>query len=197
MANGWGGRRPGAGRKPGSKTKKTAIIAQQARDAGISPLEVMLNTMRRLWQLHLDGGDLGLAVQACAIAREAAPFCHPRFCGIAYQELGSDRKPEDAAPPGVTVNVHFVRATTAEESPRPEASPEVRRPIALEHEPVLGFEHEPVPGREAAARLERLETDVRRPKVESASISPVGRPVQRCWDENGFSGRPVGRRSVL
>ena len=50
MANGWGGRRPGAGRKPGSTTKKTAMIAQQARDAGISPLEVMLSTMRRLWQ---------------------------------------------------------------------------------------------------------------------------------------------------
>jgi hypothetical protein len=108
MANSWGGRRPGAGRKPGSTTKKTAIIAQQARDAGISPLEVMLSTMRRLWQLHLDSGDLGLAVQASAVAREAAPFCHPRYCGIAYQELGSDGKPGDAAPRGVTLHVHFV-----------------------------------------------------------------------------------------
>jgi hypothetical protein len=151
----------------------------------------MLNTMRRLWQLHLDSGDLGLAVQASAIAREAAPFCHPRFCGIAYQELGSDRKPADAAPPPVTVNVHFVRATTPEESPRPEVRPEVRRPI----EKVI--EHEPVPVRgEAAALVERLE-DARHPKAESASVSATPRPVQRCWDEAGFSGRPFGRIGVL
>ena len=173
MANSWGGRRPGAGRKPGSKTKKTAIIAQQARDAGITPLEVMLNTMRRLWQLHLDSGDLGLAVQACAVAREAAPFCHPRFCGIAYQESGPDGKPKaDAPAPSVTFNVRFVSATTPKELPPAEALPDVRRPIAqssvIEHEPV------PVSG-------------------EAAAVSLVRRPVQRCWDENGFSGRPFGR----
>jgi hypothetical protein len=178
MANSWGGSRPGAGRKPGSKTKKTAIIAQQARDAGISPLEVMLSTMRRLWQLHLDSGDLGLAVQASAIAREAAPFCHPRFCGIAYQELEPDRKPEDAAPPRVTMHVHFVSATTPkEEVPPPDVSPDVPKPIeqsrVIEHD-------EPVPMR-----------------AEAAAVSLVPRPVQRCWDENGFSGRPFGRRSVL
>jgi len=178
MANSWGGRRLGAGRKPGSKTKKTAIIAQQARDAGISPLEVMLNTMRQLWQLHLDRRDLGLAVQACAIAREAAPFCHPRFCGIAYQELGPDGKPKaDAAAPSVTVNVRFVSATTPKELPPPEALPDGRRPIqqsrVIEHEPV------PVPMR-----------------GEAAAVSPVRRPVQRCWDENGLSGRPFGRIAI-
>jgi hypothetical protein len=61
----------------------------------------------------------------------------------------------------------------------------------------IAFEHEPVPGREAPARLEQSETDVRRLKGESASVSPVRRPVQRCWDESGFSGRPLGRSSAL
>jgi hypothetical protein len=113
------------------------------------------------------------AVQACAIAREAAPFCHPRFCGIAYQELGPDGKPKaDAPAPGVTINVRFVSAATPEESPPPEALPDVRRPI--EQERVI--EPEPL-----------------RPLGETAAVSLVQRPVQRCWDENGFSGRPFGR----
>jgi hypothetical protein len=138
----------------------------------------MLNTMRRLWQLHLDSGDLGLAAQACAIAREAAPFCHPRFCGVAYQELGSDGKPKADAPgPSVTLNVQFVSAATQKELPPPETSPDVPRPIeqsrAIEHD-------EPVPVR-----------------ADAAAVSLVRRPVQRCWDENGFSGRPFGRSSAL
>jgi hypothetical protein len=85
----------------------------------------------------------------------------------------------------LVINVQFVKAETAciqSETTEP-------RPIALEHEPV--------PDREGAARLERSETDVRRPKVESAAVSPVGRPVLRCCDESGFSGRPFGRSSVL
>jgi hypothetical protein len=95
-------------------------------------------------------------------------------------------------PPSV-ITIQFVKAETA---CIPSEITE-RSPIAFEHEPVLALEHELVPEPEAVARLVRLETDVRRPKVESASVSSVGRPVQRCWDENGFSGRPVGRRSVL
>jgi hypothetical protein len=93
----------------------------------------------------------------------------------------------------VVINVQFVKAETA--CIQPEITE--RRPIAFEHEPVLALEHEPVPDREVAARLERVETDVRRPKAESAPMSPERRPVQRCWDENGFSGRPFGRGSVL
>ena len=41
-----GGKREGAGRKPGSKTKKTAEIALKAAEEGITPLEYMLNVMR-------------------------------------------------------------------------------------------------------------------------------------------------------
>jgi hypothetical protein len=80
------------------------------------------------------------------------------------------------------INVQFVKA----ESACIQSGTTEPRPIALEHESV--------PGREAAAPLERLET---RPKVESASVSPVPWPVQRCWDENGFSGRPFGRIAAL
>lgn len=41
-----GGARPGAGRKPGSKTTKTKLLAAAAAAAGITPIEVMLGNMR-------------------------------------------------------------------------------------------------------------------------------------------------------
>jgi hypothetical protein len=84
----------------------------------------------------------------------------------------------------LVLNVQFVKAETA----CIQSGTTEQRPIALEHEPV--------PGREAAARLERV-PDARRPKVESASVSPARPAVQRCWDENGFSGRPFGWSSAL
>jgi hypothetical protein len=92
----------------------------------------------------------------------------------------------------LVLNVQFVKAETA----CFQSGTAERSPIAFEHEPVLALEHEPAPDREAAERLERLETDVTRPKVESAAVSPEPRLAQRCWDEAGFSGRPFGRSSV-
>jgi hypothetical protein len=47
--NNRGGRRPGAGRPAGSKNQRSAEIARAAADSGITPIEVMLGTMRELW----------------------------------------------------------------------------------------------------------------------------------------------------
>jgi hypothetical protein len=75
-----GGRRAGAGRTLGAATKKTRAIADQAAaDGNITPLEVMLHTMRTA----LLEGDLHLAV---SIARDAAPYCHPRLSAITVKE---------------------------------------------------------------------------------------------------------------
>jgi hypothetical protein len=84
MANGHGGRRAGAGRKPGSANRKTRELADQAAIEGITPLEVKLQTMRMLWARAHEGSvpDLDLAKQACAIAAQAAPYCHPRLAAI-------------------------------------------------------------------------------------------------------------------
>jgi len=46
-----GGKRPGAGRPIGSKNQRTAEIARAAAESGITPIEVMLGTMRELWAL--------------------------------------------------------------------------------------------------------------------------------------------------
>lgn len=49
-----GGKRPGAGRKPGSLTKRTREIAEKASALGKTPLEVMLDNMRHFQQVALD-----------------------------------------------------------------------------------------------------------------------------------------------
>ena len=70
-----GGKRPNAGRKPGGANKKTREIADKATQDGITPLEVMLNHMRELWQA-------GNKAEAATIAKDAAPYMHPRLANI-------------------------------------------------------------------------------------------------------------------
>jgi hypothetical protein len=79
-----GGKREGAGRKLGSPTKRRREIIDEAAKDGITPLEVQLRTMRALWDEANKGGslDFELAVQACAIAKDAAPYLHPRLANI-------------------------------------------------------------------------------------------------------------------
>lgn len=80
-----GGRRNGAGRPPGSASAKTREIANRAAEEGITPLEVMLETMRARW----DSGDREGASQ---IAKDAAPYMHPRLTAVdatVQGELGS------------------------------------------------------------------------------------------------------------
>jgi hypothetical protein len=82
-----GGARPGAGRKPGHqtvKTKERLQLAKKALEQGISPLEVMLNTMRELF-------DNGQKVEACKIAADAAPYCHSKLATI--ELTGDEEKP--------------------------------------------------------------------------------------------------------
>ena len=81
-----GGARPGAGRKPGEceKTKRRKALADAAAQAGITPLELMLEAMRRSWA----AGDVDKAHQ---FARDAAPYLHPRL--TATQVSGKDGGP--------------------------------------------------------------------------------------------------------
>lgn len=72
-----GGRRPGSGRKRGNSNVKTREIADRAIAEGITPLEVMLNTMRKFY-------DEGEFLQASTIAKDAAPYIHPRLQTIEH-----------------------------------------------------------------------------------------------------------------
>ncbi len=82
-----GGKRPGAGRKKGSatkKTRKTTKLAQQAAGDGPLPLEVLLKVMR-----HFDAKKQ--FAKAAAIAAQAAPYLHPRLSAV--QHGGKDGGP--------------------------------------------------------------------------------------------------------
>lgn len=92
-----GGARPGAGRKPGSINKKTREIAEKAAQEGITPLEVMLGTMRVFWEKAEAGaveasgvegeggkvyGPLDFRMMAADVAQKAAPYVHPKLSNI-------------------------------------------------------------------------------------------------------------------
>jgi hypothetical protein len=60
-----GGKREGAGRKPGSLTARTREVAEKALAEGKAPLEVMLDNMRHFQQVALDAEAVlaGLTVE--------------------------------------------------------------------------------------------------------------------------------------
>lgn len=75
-----GGARPGAGRRKGTENKRT-VAAREAADAiiaaGLTPLEVMLTAMRNKYEA---GDETG----AANIAKDAAPYVHPKLAQIEH-----------------------------------------------------------------------------------------------------------------
>jgi hypothetical protein len=85
--NNRGGKRRGAGRPLGSKNQRSAEIARAAAEEGITPIEVMLGTMRELWAQ----GTPEAKREAAEIAKDAAPYIHPRLASI--DKTISENKP--------------------------------------------------------------------------------------------------------
>lgn len=84
-----GGKRPNSGRKKGTvseATKRRKEIAEEAAAAGITPLELSLRLMRELWAQATDQAgkiiNMGKAMQAHIVAKDAAPFIHPKLATI-------------------------------------------------------------------------------------------------------------------
>lgn len=68
-----GGKRPGAGRKPGVPNKRTAETQEAVEKSGLTPLEYMLSVMR----------DVGQDEQRrLAAANMAAPYVHAKLSSI-------------------------------------------------------------------------------------------------------------------
>jgi hypothetical protein len=63
------------GRQKGDLNKRNREIAEKAIKEGITPLEVMLKAMR----MSADEGDWK---GAAAIAKDAAPYMHPRLASV-------------------------------------------------------------------------------------------------------------------
>jgi hypothetical protein len=100
-----GGKRLGAGRKPGSLTKRTREIAEGAAAAGEQPLEFMLRLMR----------DPGVDPDRRAnMAIAAAPYIHPRLSATSLKAEGDSSITVEirrfAAPEGgVTADPSYAR----------------------------------------------------------------------------------------
>lgn len=68
-----GGKRQGAGRKPGSVTKKTREAAEKAAAAGLTPLDYMLSLLRD------EGQEQEKRMWA---AEKAAPYVHAKLSAV-------------------------------------------------------------------------------------------------------------------
>lgn len=104
---GQGGARPGAGRPKGSKNDLTLKIAREAAVEGISPLQMMIKSMR---EFDARADELATLILAAVEAREleaaeklmgrwfacrreagemaskAAPFVHPRLAALVTRD---------------------------------------------------------------------------------------------------------------
>lgn len=77
------------GRKPGSANQKTRVIADAAFEAGITPLEVMLQIMQQAMAIK----EYDKALDA---ASKAAPYMHPRLTSVeAKVEVGMTEMSDD------------------------------------------------------------------------------------------------------
>lgn len=69
-----GGRRPGAGRKPGSVTKRSREIAEAFHnDNGLTPLAYMVGVLRQTEVFDQE---------RFAAAKEAAPYIHAKLAAV-------------------------------------------------------------------------------------------------------------------
>ena len=81
---GRGGARKNAGRKTGSATKKTREIADRAMADGITPLEYMLQVMRRESAHEDPRVEIAREAMRFEAAKAAAPYIHPKLASIEH-----------------------------------------------------------------------------------------------------------------
>ena len=76
-----GGKREGAGRKPGSLNRRSKEAAEQAKREGITPLDYMLKIMRD------ESSDLD---RRDDMAKACAPYIHPRLQSTTVKGTGDE-----------------------------------------------------------------------------------------------------------
>jgi len=79
-----GGRRDGAGRKPGVANQRTAELVAAVEASGITPLDYMLQVLRD------DGNDRATRLDA---AKAAAPYVHAKLANVTAEVSGKDGGP--------------------------------------------------------------------------------------------------------
>lgn len=90
MAEGHGGNRPNAGRKPQSETVKK--VDPKVINAGILPLEMRLRVARKLWAEATDADgeikDIDKAKAAADFAESAMQYTSPRLQSTVFSGPG-------------------------------------------------------------------------------------------------------------
>ena len=76
-----GGKRPGAGRKKGSRNKASVARESAIVASGLTPLDYMLAIMRDVT------ADRALR---CDMAKAASPYCHPRLAAVEHTKGNHD-----------------------------------------------------------------------------------------------------------
>lgn len=84
QSKGRGGARKGAGRKAGSATRRTREIADKSASEGITPLEYMLEVMRRPSDHDDERVMMAREAMRFEAAKAAAPYIHPRLAAIEH-----------------------------------------------------------------------------------------------------------------
>jgi hypothetical protein len=80
-----GGKRAGAGRKVGTQTKRTRAIAEAVGATGVTPLEVLVNSMRIAWERSEQAGHEGEHfAMAVTCAEKAAPYMHAKYAAVQH-----------------------------------------------------------------------------------------------------------------
>lgn len=85
-----------AGKPKGTLAKKTVELREKAKKWGVDPIDVMLQTMKELIE-EARKPRRPIAVRfdylerACAIAKDAAPYIHPKLASVELS--GNDEQP--------------------------------------------------------------------------------------------------------
>lgn len=85
-----GGKREGAGRKKGVPNKRSAEVAAKVESTGITPLDFMLEVMRRPYPEDATTADkLTLDAMRFEAAKAAAPYVHSKLATVNMQGSGA------------------------------------------------------------------------------------------------------------
>lgn len=74
---------------PEKAMQKRPIIAEKALADGVTPLEVMLGTMRAMWirggRARKNDDKESYQAKAAALAKDVAPYVHPRLTAVDHK----------------------------------------------------------------------------------------------------------------
>lgn len=140
-----GGKRPGSGRRLGSKNKATLERERAVAASGTTPLDMMIKTMRAFEALadrHANNAKKFeyYSLRAAAIAKDVAPFVHPRIPPPAARTAFT--LPAVKTTADIVAAHEAITAAVAEGKLAPSEALEVANVLDLQRKAISANEHE-------------------------------------------------------